>query len=292
MSLVNNLMPWGHPETSLAAARVLFNGFQWIPHHNYGKLIILCAINSYVQLSEGTPWTIKHDNGHDNFWNSKIHKLVGFPLLRADSQSGNHSTTFTNPTKVYPWYVAFEVILVFWLAQWPFQELKLEEPSLYKACVWRNIREYPVQHMAFFWVITLPPYTSFLGSWNSNHLVNLHIFHGPSTHRSTSPDIQGRGTSAERTSRFAETKRKSVTCVTGKPVSNLHWYADGYLENFWWLKFVTRTDSQFPRSFAMLSSPELTVLQATAAWATQLRPCHWDIRVWSPSNFYVTCQAC
>lgn len=90
-----------------------------------------------------------------------------------------------------------------------------------KACVWRNIiKGISRSTYAFFWVITLPPYTSILGFWNSDHLVNLHIFHDPSwTPRSTSPDIQGRGTSAERTSRFAETKRTSVACVTGKQSS-------------------------------------------------------------------------
>ena len=39
-SNMNNFMPWGHPETSLAA-QLLFNGFSMNSHQGYGQLIIL-----------------------------------------------------------------------------------------------------------------------------------------------------------------------------------------------------------------------------------------------------------
>ena len=39
-SNMNNFMPWGHPETSLAA-QLLFNGFSMNSHQSYRQLIIL-----------------------------------------------------------------------------------------------------------------------------------------------------------------------------------------------------------------------------------------------------------
>ena len=74
-----------------------------------------------------------------------------------------------------------EIIMFSWWSQWPFQEPKLEVPTIYKAYV----REYPHKICPYM----VQDSTSILGSWNSHWWISFENHHFSASNAMKSSEI-------------------------------------------------------------------------------------------------------